>query len=427
MAETHRRGSKRAAIGSAGTGRGPQVLIAILGFTIATVMVAYLSAAPWPIARLNDFYREARVPYQELAQGHLRESILAAPPYLGSLVLRAPLALIAAALGGHWRAMYLATALPCIAAAALFCAWLSNQPRRRGGVGWASRLSPLLLLFFNPIVLAAWLDGHPEEILGAVLCAAGVVLATRGEEDWAALLIALAVINKAWALVAVPVVLVAMPGSRRLRASAIIVGVAGIVLIPLTVVRAHGLSVGSAGAQLGAPVGSTDFPIQLLWWFGGNSWIVAQSRKLIVLAAFVLAGLWWAARRNAAGSNGSMPAAATSDALLMLALVLLLRAALDPWNNLYYHVPFLLALLAYEVWSGRMPRLSVVCSILLFVVTAPLVLPHMGNDARAAAYAAIVIPMIGWMAACLLAAPGERPGSAAPMPLARSEVRRAGL
>jgi hypothetical protein len=414
LSETHGTPAVTARLDASARGRGPQLLIAVAGFVIGTAIVAALSAAPRSIAHLNDFYREARAPYQALALGHLHQFILLAPAYFGSLILRAPFALIAVALGGHWRAMYFATSLPCIAAAAVLCAWLSARPRSRGGIGWASRLSPLLILFFNPIALAAWANGHPEEVLGAVLCVAGVVLATRGNEDWAAVLIAAAVINKAWALVAVPVVLVAMPANRRLRAAAIMAGVSGIVLVPLMIVRAHGLTIGTAGAQLGAPVGSTDFPIQLLWWFGPSSWVVAQSRKLIVLAAVVCAGVWWATHRSTATGSGQSGASSTADALALLALVLLLRAALDPWNNAYYHLPFLLALLAYETCSGRMPRVSVLCTALLFTVAAPLMLPHLSNDARAVAYTAVVIPLIGWLAARALLTPAlPRQGTAA--------------
>jgi hypothetical protein len=96
------------------------------------------------------------------------------------------------------------------------------------------------------------------------------------------------------------------------------------------------------------------------------------------------------------------------DALLLLALVLLLRAALDPWNNLYYHVPFLFALIAYEVRSGRMPLLTVCYSLLLLTFVPVKGVPHMPPDAHAAAYAVIVLPTIGWLAARLFLPAGAR-------------------
>ena len=46
--------------------------------------------------------------------------------------------------------------------------------------------------------------GHPEDILGAVLCVLSVLLALRGYGKTAGFVLAVAVINKSWALVIVP-------------------------------------------------------------------------------------------------------------------------------------------------------------------------------------------------------------------------------
>ena len=54
------------------------------------------------------------------------------------------------------------------------------------------------------------------------------------------------------------------------------------------------------------------------------------------------------------------------DALGLLALLLLLRCVLDPWNNDYYHAPFLLALLAWEALArDGWPRLTVLAGAAL--------------------------------------------------------------
>jgi hypothetical protein len=47
--------------------------------------------------------------------------------------------------------------------------------------------------------------------------------------------------------------------------------------------------------------------------------------------------------------------AAAADALLLLAAIGLLRCVLDPWDVIYYHVMFLLALGAWEVLARARP------------------------------------------------------------------------
>ena len=51
--------------------------------------------------------------------------------------------------------------------------------------------------------------------------------------------------------------------------------------------------------------------------------------------------------------------------LLLLALLLLLRCVLDPWNVVYYELPFLLALLCWEALCRpeRPPVLALAASL----------------------------------------------------------------
>ena len=122
------------------------------------------------------------------------------------------------------------------------------------------------------------------------------------------------------------------------------------VLIPVIFARAQpGANAGGIGGTIGASHRDIFNPPQLLWWFGPNAWIVQNAARWDPdggdrLRA-VVARAW----------PGRSPAAALPDALLLLALVFLARAALDPWNNVYYHVPFLFALIAYEASSGACP------------------------------------------------------------------------
>ena len=57
------------------------------------------------------------------------------------------------------------------------------------------------------------------------------------------------------------------------------------------------------------------------------------------------------------------------DALLALALVLLLRCLLDTWDAVYYPLPFVLALLAWEVGgpARNPPVLALAASVLVWI------------------------------------------------------------
>jgi hypothetical protein len=362
--------------------------VVAVGVLASGLAFAYAPHKSSGATKLTDYYREAWPAYSALLHGHVREFLQHSPAYVGSLILRAPFAMMAWLWGGGANAVYITSAVPCMLAAVAFCAWLAGQPRRRGGIGWASRLFPIICCVLNPVVLVAIYFGHPEEVLGAVLCVAAVVLATRGKAGLAGLVTALAIINKPWALVVVPVVFAVLPGGRR-RALLVVVGLVGAVYVPVVALRDSGLSASSGGTKIGSIFNAPE----LLWWFGLHSWIVQQARWLIGAVAFGCAGLWWWARKPA---RGQVPTA--SEALLLLALVLLLRAALDPWNNPYYHVPFLFALIAYETHEGRPPALTALYSVLLMIVV-PLQGVPMSSSLRAAAYAVIVVPGIAWLAA----------------------------
>jgi hypothetical protein len=366
----------------------PHVIVAAAGILASVSALLYALGASPHEARLNDFYTEAWPAYSALLHGHPLGFLRLGPPYLGSLILRAPFAVIPSAWGGA-KAVYFASALPCLLVAVAFCVWLAAQPRRRGGIGWASRLIPITCCIVNPVVLVGLFGGHPEDVLGAVLCVAAVLFAIQGRVALATLLTGAAVFNKPWALVVVPVVMAAMPADRR-RATLGVAGVGAAAALAVVVLQDHGLRTGDTGVITGAIFN----PAQLLWWVGPHAWLVREAHVGLVLIAVPCAALWWLGRRRE-------PTHAEPDALLLLALVLLLRAALDPWNNLYYHVPFLFALTAWEIRSGRMPLVAFLYSIALLIVTPPHGFPPMSGDLRAGLYAAIVVPTLAWLGAKL--------------------------
>jgi hypothetical protein len=378
--------------------RPQHAIVAVLASAAAISVTVAAARAAGRAARLNDFYHEAAPSYLALTHGHLLDFARLTPAYGGSLVLRAPFALLTTLWDGSMRSIYLATALPCMLAAVVFCVWLAAQPRRRG-VAWSARIVTLVCCIVNPIVLIVLFGGHPEEVLGAVLCVAAVVCAANGRAEWAGVLLGLAVANKTWALVAVPVVVAALPARRR-RALIIAMAIAGTVLLPLVALHTHGLSATSNGAN----VGDIFNPPQLLWWFGDRSWIVRDARPAIVLTSLVLTVVWCVARRNVTLPTASRAA----QPLLLLALVLLLRAALDPWNNLWYHIPFLFALLAFEVRSGRTPVIMAGYTLALLIVVPVGGVISMSTDLRALVYAAVVLPMIAGLAVKLFL-PGVLP------------------
>ncbi len=357
----------------------------------------------WPVAS-NDFGVEAAAAYRALVHGHPLAFLRLAPAYGGSLELRSPFALLSAALGGGEQTTYRLVATPCLLAAAVLGAWLAAHVRARGSGGVAALLV-LGVATLNPLTYRALMIGHPEELLGGVLCAAAVLCAARGRAGWAGLLLGLAVANKQWALLAVGPVLLALPERRGL--AMIIAGTtATAFLLPLALGTG---GVQAAAGRLSVNDGGPLFHPQQLWWFAGRprtwttamssqiphgfrfppDWLQGRAHAIVVLSSLPLSAL--AVRR---GGRGGRP-------LLVLALVMMLRCALDPWDVVYYPLPFIVALLAWEASVGSgLPILSLTATAIAWLLFE--VLPaHVGVDAQAIAFAATVLPAAAAMAGSL--------------------------
>src|SRR5271169_138788 len=80
----------------------------------------------------SDYETEARPAFEALAHGHLIGFLRLAPAYGGSLVERAPFALLPGLWGGGALAVYRMVALPCLLAVALLGVWLVARMRARG-------------------------------------------------------------------------------------------------------------------------------------------------------------------------------------------------------------------------------------------------------------------------------------------------------
>src|SRR5579875_1619670 len=370
------------------SGRGARGAVVAFGLGVAALVLwVLLFAINMPHA--NDFFHEALPSYLLLARGHVLGFLREAPAHVCSLVLRAPFALLAKLFGARGRGVYIATALPCIAAPALLSGWLSSQ--RLGTISGVARLRPLDLFMLTPPVIVALHEGHPEEVLGAVLCAAAVLLALRGQSKAAGVALGFALINKPWALTVVPLTFALMPPRQRLAGIATTALVTALVMVPVLVIRMGGPEPGAAGLASGTS-GMMLIP-QLLWFFGRGSWPVREGHVILVLAAWAASGAWWwVCVRGRAGRPDRR------SALMALALVLFLRAALDPWDNLYYFTPFMLAIMVSED-PGGFPRLSW-CFVVLLVVMVPPEGPlyALGANGHAAAFGAFALATIAWLA-----------------------------
>jgi hypothetical protein len=327
----------------------------------------------------NDYEVEAKPAFDALVGGHLASFLSLAPVYGGSLVERAPFALLPGLWGGGPLAVYRMVAVPCLAGGVALGVWLVARMRAEGHSTLARGVA-LGLCVANPLTLRALELGHPEELLGASLCVLAVLMAGTRRPLAAGLLLGLAIANKEWAVLAAGPVVLALPPGLRLRGVATATAVAGAVLAPL-VLGGSGGFVSSTRAIASAP--ATIFQPWQIWWFLGHhgplvhglfgapkpgyrvgpAWTGRVSHPLIVLVGALAAIALWRPRARAAAQ---LP---ERDALLALALVMLLRCVLDTWDTGYYLLPFLMALLAWEVTqpSSRPPLLALGTTVLAWL------------------------------------------------------------
>jgi hypothetical protein len=380
----------------------------------------------------NDYDNEARPAFDALVRGHGLQFLRLAPAYGGSLVERAPFAPIPSLWGGGELAVYRMVALPCLLAAAALGVWLVARMRveRRSTLARAVALG---LCVANPLTLRALELGHPEELFGGCMCVAAVLLAARDRPLLAGALLGLAIANKEWALLAVGPALLALPQGRRLRCLATVGALAGAILLPLTLVSSSGFVASARG--IAAPPATIFQPWQVWWFLGhhgalvhglygapkvgyrvGPSWAGSVSHPSILLAGLLVCATLWLSKRGSTSSDGNglrrlyaPPGLRERDALLALALLLLMRCLLDTWDTVYYPLPFVLALLAWETrgpMAARPPVLALSSTALAWVSFQWLP-AHVSPDAQSAFFLAWTLPMAALLSAALFA-PGRR-------------------
>jgi hypothetical protein len=377
----------------------------------------------------NDYDTEARPAIDALVQGHLNTFFALAPVYGGSLLERAPFALAPSLWGGGELAIYRTMALPCLLGAIALGLWLRA---RAGSLGLSRLVQAVVLALFvaNPLTLAALELGHPDELIGGVLCVAAVLLAFSCRPAWTGIALGLAFANKQWAILALGPVLLALPARRALCLS-----VAGAVSVALLAPFAlFGSSAFTAGIHGAASPGSTIFQPWQLWWFFGHhghvvrglfgaikpgyrtapGWPALISHPLIVGLALPLTVGVWAPRR--AGITPKAPTSRLADSLLLLALLLLLRCVLDTWDIVYYPLPFVLTLGTWEtLCARRVPVLALASAVAVWAGWRWL--PSIASaDIQAAFFLAWTLPLATGLALALYA-PQRLPHVAGKRPL----------
>ena len=264
--------------------------------------------------------------------------------------------------------------------------YLATVARRRGMLRRSPSGSSRRSACVNPLTFEALRSGHPEELLTAALAVGAVAVASEGRELRAALLLGPRAGLEAVGGDRDPAVAdgACRRGEFGSRLSAAAVasrpGPAGAARGARLVLRARQDHAASTGrivdpwniwyplAVRSPPRRSTVGSIALTARCTGAAAVaaaVASSDRLAGLAVPLALAL----RRRRFGLSGA-------DAMALFALLALLRCALDPVGNLYYHEPLLLALLGWDAFSARglattRPCRRRTCHVLLALVPQP--------------------------------------------------------
>jgi hypothetical protein len=327
----------------------------MLPYAVIVLLSAWIASQA---SSMGDWDTDSYPAVHALSSGQLG-AYLEATPMMGpvSTIVQAPFAALSV---GTEIAAYRWASFPCLLAVGLLGLYLASIGRRRGASPLAQAVLALVPLL-NPITFEAMRFGHPEELLTAALAIAAIASASEGHRTRAAVLLGLAIASKQWALIAVLPTLMALPGGR-LRAGAVAAAVAAILILPGLVAAPDGfMEVHGKAADTGRVVTpwSVWYPaapsVTETYRVDGKRLVaeVEEAPPLVgslshplILVLAVLLPLALALRRGGFGISGS-------EAMALFALLALLRCALDPVDNFYYHEPLLLALVGWDAFSSR--------------------------------------------------------------------------
>ncbi len=362
---------------------------------LAAVWVAWLGFRTQVMGDYRNWFAPST---NALLSGHLSAffALLPTDGAGGSVLLRAPFSWLGKELVGDQHAIFRFGALFCVLATMSVAVTMPGI--RAVGRRGLTRGTVIALFVLTPAMLDAVFYGHPEESLGAALCIGSLLLAGGGRAELSGTLLGLAIINKPWGVLAIlPALLAARDHRGRLIAlAAIIAGGWTLatyvgspsnfqhsVLTSSSAVVAHPQDLWWPLAHIRLAAGTTP-------WYAPPSLISDHARMLTVLIAIPLA-LPIARRRERT----------LDDALALLALLFLLRCVLDPSNHVYYQVPFVLALGAWEARVRGMPLLSLL-SLAGFWFVFHTVSGTGSLTAQYIAYMALVVPLVGYLAAVII-------------------------
>ena len=328
----------------------------LAGLTALAVLSAI--GVSWYRGGLGDYPHDAAGAVDALAGGHVLRSLTVHPqPLMGpiAILIRAPFVAAGHLFGAGSLAGYRLGAIPCLIAAGLLGVVLLRTfaPASRRG---AASIVVVLLAVASPAATSAVELGHPEEVLCAALSVLAVVAAMRSRVVATSVLLGLALATKQWAVIAVPPAVLAVPPRYRWRVAAGAAGLAALLTLPQVLADPSGF----ASVSQHAATATNDTFVQSWWYLVGHTlpgWLARSTHPLIVLAAFPLTVL--AYRRGLRAD----------DALPLLALLFLVRCVLDPVDNYYYHLPLLLALLAWDVKMRRQLPFASLAATLCLIVT----------------------------------------------------------
>jgi hypothetical protein len=218
--------------------------------------------------------------------------------------------------------------------------------RRRVGLPQSATAELLAGLVSTGWLMATetYTSGHPAELVIPVLWIVAAALATEDRTIWAGVLIGLGAGFETWAVLGVPVLLLAGRVGAVARAVVATVAVAVAMYLPFVIAGPFRMGQAVWGVWSGSLVhaidpGLTTFP-----------WSARLAQSVIVLGFGTLA--WWLARRS--------PASAVMAVWFVPAIIALAKAITEPSAYDWYWLPVQVALLAGCVCADGLPRRVVV-------------------------------------------------------------------
>ena len=383
-----------------------------LPLAAGTALVLLFFAAAVTAEPGLDYLIDPGGPIDALVRGDWKE-FFANQPLMGSLslFLRAPF--VAPVFDSSVPTVYWVGALPCVLVLLALAIWLLREMQRRGR-SEAEQAMVGAVLILSPLSVRALHWGHPEELLGAALCVAAVIVASRGRGIFAGMLLGCAIATKQWAVLAALPALVAAPAPARVKLVAASSVVALAFTVPMLIGNPDRFMLVQAAASSSDPQyvldGSEGSPLpgshvtpsnvylpfaftheaELGTIYLQNALIGRLAHPLIILIALPLTFLLWRRRQGRPQAR---------EALLLLALLFLTRCVFDPMSLDYYHVPFLVALSAAGALGGmREARLALFAAAGLAIAYAtPTVSMYELSQhavAKNAVYLAVTLPLL---------------------------------